>query len=103
MNRSRRIILHQKLESLLGTRNVYFQPPTGTQLKFPCIVYNLSTANDVHADDQIYRRLYRYSLTYITKDPDDPKRDLIDNLQYCSFDRVVASDNLYHYYYTIYN
>ena len=95
--------MHRKLESLLGNDHVYFQPPTGTQLKYPCIVYNLANANDVHADDKIYRRLYRYTLIYITKDPDDPKRDLIDDLQYCAFDRPIVNDNLYHYYYTSYN
>lgn len=103
MNQSRRIQLHRKLESLLGSRNVYFQPPNGTKLNYPCIVYNLASTNDVHAENKIYRRLYRYSLIYITKDPDDPKRDAIDDLQYCSFDRPVVNDNLYHYYYTIYN
>jgi len=99
---SRRVILHRKLETVLGSRNVYFQPPTGTKMNFPCIVYHLDTANDVHADNYIYRRLYRYSLTYITKDPDDPKRDLIDNMQYCSFNRFFVSDNLNHFVYTIY-
>lgn len=102
MNRNRRTQLQLKLEQLLGNRNVYFQPPTGTKLNFPCIVYNLATANDVHADDQIYRRLYRYTLIYITKDPEDPMCDKIDDLQYCAFDRIVTNDNLYHNYYTIY-
>ena len=103
MSQSRRIQLHTKLERLLGSRNVYFQPPTGTKIQYPCIVYNLATAYDMHADDQIYGRMYRYTLNYITKDPDDPRRDLIDDLPYCAFDRVVVNDNLYHFYYTIYN
>ena len=102
MSQSRRIQLQLKLERLLGSRNVYFQPPTGTRLQYPCIVYNLAAANDIHADNHIYRRLYAYNLTYITQDPDDPKRDLIDNLQYCRFNRPFVSDNLYHYVYTIY-
>jgi hypothetical protein len=95
--------LQHRLEALLGSRNVYFQPPTGTQINYPGIVYNLATANDVHADNQIYRRLYRYTLIYITKDPDDPRRDTIDDLPYCAFDRMIVTDNLYHFYYTIYN
>lgn len=99
---SRRVQLHRKLESVLGTRNVYFQPPTGLKLSFPCIVYHLDMAHDMHADNKIYRRLYRYSLTYITKDPDDPKRDAIDDLQYCAFNRFFVSDNLNHFVYTIY-
>lgn len=99
----RRNELHAKLVKLLGSKNVYFQPPTGTKLEYPCIVYNLSDANDAHAENRIYRRLYRYTLTYITKDPDDPKRDLIDDLRYCAFDRFFTSDNLNHFVYTIYN
>ena len=95
--------MQHRLEALLGSRNVYFQPPTGTQINYPGIVYNLATANDVHADNQIYRRLYRYTLIYITKDPDDPRRDTIDDLPYCAFDRMIVTDNLYHFYYTIYN
>ena len=99
----RRVQLHRILESVLGSKNVYFQPPTGTRLQYPCIVYNLATANDAHAGNRIYRRLYRYTMTYITKDPDDPMRDKIDDLQYCAFDRFFASDNLNHFVYTIYN
>lgn len=98
----RRVELQRMLESMLGSRNVYFQPPTGMKLQYPCIVYNLDAANDIHANDKIYRRLYRYSLTYITKNPEDPMRDTIDDLQYCSFNRFFASDNLNHFVYTIY-
>lgn len=99
----RRILLHRILENVLGSKNVYFQPPTGMKFQYPCIVYNLADANDHHADNKIYRRLYRYTMTYITKNPDDPKRDEIDDLQYCSFDRFFTSDNLNHFVYTIYN
>lgn len=98
----RRVELHRMLENLLKSSNVYFQPPTGLKLQYPCIVYNLDTANDVHANNHIYRRLYRYSLTYITKNPEDPMRDAIDDLQYCSFNRFFASDNLNHFVYTLY-
>lgn len=98
----RRPELHNLLCELLGSRHVYYQPPTGTKLQYPCIVYNLDAADDMHANDHIYLRLYRYSLTYITKDPDDPMRDKIDDLQYCSFNRFFVSDNLNHYTYTIY-
>lgn len=99
----RRIELHHILEGVLGSKHVYFQPPTGMKLEYPCIVYNLATANDAHADDRIYRRLYRYTITYITKNPDDPKRDDFDDLRYCAFDRFFTSDNLNHFVYTIYN
>lgn len=99
----RRVELHHILERVLGSKYVYFQPPTGLKMEYPCIVYNLSTANDIHADNHIYRRLYRYTVTYITKNPDDPKRDELDDLPYCAFDRFFTSDNLNHFVYTIYN
>lgn len=98
----RRIELDRILRNLLGSSNVYYQPPTGTRMQYPCIVYKLATGNDIFADNRIYRRLYRYSLTYITKDPDDPMRDNIDDLQYCTFDTMFVSDNLNHYTYTLY-
>lgn len=103
MNQSRRVQLHRRLESVLGSKAVYFQPPTGQRMSYPCIVYNLDTAYDVHANNHIYRRLYRYTMTYITKDPDDLRRDLLDDLPYCSFNRFFAKDNLNHFVYTIYN
>jgi hypothetical protein len=99
---SRRTDLHHKLEAILGSRNVYFQPPTGLRMEYPCVVYHLDDANDIHANNKIYRRLYRYTMTYITKDPDDPKRDLFDDMQYCAFNRFFTSDNLNHFVYTIY-
>lgn len=99
----RRNELHRVFERILGSKYVYYQPPTGLQMNYPCIVYNLADANDTHAENRIYRRLYRYTVTYITKDPDDPKRDAIDDLRYCSFDRFFSSDNLNHFVYTIYN
>ena len=101
--KDRRLILSARFRALLSSNNVYFQPPASLKMQYPCIVYNLANANDVHADDKIYRRLYRYTVTYITKDPDDPKRDEIDDLRYCSFDRFFTSDNLNHFVYTIYN
>lgn len=98
----RRVELQRLLEGMLGTRNVYFQPPTGTRLGYPCFVYHLDDADDIHANNRIYRRLYRYSLTYITKNPEDPMQDLINDLPYCRFDRFFTSDNLNHFVYSIY-
>ena len=99
----RRIELDRIFRNMVGPENVYFQPPTGIRIRnYPCITYTLAMQNDAHANNKVYRRLYRYTVTYITKDPDDPKRDELDDLPYCRFDRCFASDNLNHYVYTIY-
>lgn len=98
----RRTELDRIFREMVGPDHVYFQPPTGQKMQYPCIVYNLADQVDTHANNRVYRRLYRYTVTYITKNPDDTMRDELDDLPYCSFDRFFASDNLNHYVYTIY-
>ena len=82
--------------------NVYFQPPTGTLLKYPCIIYSLSKIESIHADNNPYVLGSKYDLTYITRDPDDETRYALAKLQTCKFDRAFTSDNLHHYAYTLY-
>lgn len=82
--------------------NVYFQPPEGTKLRFPCIVYKLDGIETRHADNAPYSIDSKYSITYITRDPDDPIRFELVKLPMCRFDRFMASDNLNHYTYTLY-
>ena len=36
----RRLQLHEELCSVLGSRNVYFQPPETIKLTYPCIIYS---------------------------------------------------------------
>ena len=92
------------LNDLLHTfcDNVYFQPPTGTSLSYPCIVYTLDNLDSVYADNAHYDINSRYTLTYITRDPDDENRIELVKLPMCRFDRHYKSDNLNHYVYTIY-
>ena len=47
-----RLSLHNILVSILGTSNVYFQPPTTITLKYPCIIYKLDDIEDVRANDK---------------------------------------------------
>lgn len=101
-----RLDLHNKLRSLLGgSSNVYFQPPESLLLKYPCIVYKLSTTPTTFADDKVYKFTRGYDVTYITRDPDD---DMIDQMfelfkNKVRYDRSFASDNLNHYVFTVYN
>lgn len=98
----RRVELHNILVKELKSRNVYFQPPESFKLQYPCIVYSLAAHNDIHADNRAYFRMKQYNMTYITKDPDDPMVDKLDDLQYCSLGHPFISENLHHFPYTIY-
>lgn len=82
--------------------NVFFQPPTGTKLKYPCILYELSDIDISHADNYGYLLHDKYSVTYITRDPDDRVIHDLARLPFCMSDRMFVKDNLYHYSYTIY-
>jgi len=97
-----RIQLQTLLESVLGSRNVYFQPPPTVEMKYPCIVYNLDNMDTRFADNYPYKLEKRYVLTIIDKDPDSLIPDRIALLQKCTFDRHFVTDNLNHNIFTIY-
>jgi hypothetical protein len=94
--------LQTLLETLLGSRNVYFQPPPTLEMNYPCIVYNLDDINTKFADNQPYAFDKRYSLTVIDKDPDSSIIDKVIMLQKCIFDRHFVADNLNHNIFIIY-
>lgn len=97
-----RIELQTMLEELLGSRNVYFQPPASIKLKYPAIVYSLSDIVNRYASNAVYKQNRPYTLTYIDEDPDSENIDKISKLPYCEFDQFFTSDNLNHYIFTIY-
>lgn len=82
--------------------NVYFQPPTGTRISYPCIVYELERTDVRYADNAPYALYDEYSLKYITRDPDDPVRLQFVYLPYCRSERMYINDNLYHYPFRLY-
>lgn len=91
-----RLELQELLEELLESRNVYFQPPEGKKIQYPCIVYRRDRVNTAFANDLPYRREKRYQVTVIDRDPDSPIPDRIGALPKCSFDRFFTADNLNH-------
>lgn len=100
---SDRLTLHERLCELLGSTNVYFQPPEGFKLKYPCIIYEIDGSHNLNADDIAYINKRRYVITHIFKDVES---DLIDEMlgrfSYCSYDRRFKSENLYHDVFRIY-
>jgi len=98
----RRIQLHHKLEEILGTKLVYFQPPESTKMQYPCIRYNLAKVPVQHADDKAYILNPKYVIVYITPTPDDAKRfDFVLGLN-SPIIQTYAKDGLYHYILELY-
>ena len=101
MSRSR-LDLHEILCEVLGSRNVYFQPPESIKLKYPCIVYEKNYVQNLKADNKNYTTHKRYTVTVIDKDPDSDVPDKLLELPYTSYDRHFVSDNLNHEVLTLY-
>ena len=100
---ARRLNLHEKLCDILGSRNVYYQPPESIKMKYPCIVYHRTANRTYRADNVKYMHRDSYTVTYISKNPDD---DVPDNLEQ-SFDYIrrenrYVGDGLYHDPYFLY-
>lgn len=91
-----RLDLQALLESLLGSRNVYFQPPPTLQMAYPAIVYSRDLDNVMHANDTPYRRTIRYQVTVIDPNPDSVVPAKIADLPMCSFRRFFTADKLNH-------
>lgn len=98
----RRLMLHKTLVNVLGSDNVYFQPPESVKIKYPCILYERDYIDTAFADNQPYMKTKRYSVVYITKNPDSCVVDKLSDLPMCSYERGYKSDNLNHDVFTIY-
>ncbi len=97
-----RLSLHNILVSILGTSNVYFQPPATITLKYPCIIYKLDDIEDVRANDKRYLNHKRYLITIVDRNPDSSTPDNILDLPYCTFENYFVIDNLNHYNCSLY-
>lgn len=99
---SRRLELQTLLETILGNRNVYYQPPASVMMRYPAIVYSRYDIENVHANNNVYAQYTAYSVTVIDKNPDSEFVKKISMLPLCSFDRHYVADNLNHDVFTLY-
>ena len=97
-----RLELQEKLEELLGSKSVYYQPPESVKMEYPAIRYSKSRIEVKRADNSIYSKNIRYELIVIDRKPDNPVIDKLLELPYCSYDRGYNADNLNHDVLTIY-
>lgn len=98
-----RLDLQTKFEEILGSRNVYFQPPPSVTIGYPAIVYSRKSIDSVRANDGTYILRPSYEVVLIYKTPDSPFVESIMGLPYSRYERHYVSDNLHHDVFTIYN
>jgi hypothetical protein len=95
-----RLQLQTLLESI--AENVYFQAPTKGEMQYPCILYKRDNSRTEFADNRPYARAKSYEVTVIDRNPDSELPDVVEDLPYCSIDRVFAAEGLNHYVFTLF-
>lgn len=76
--------------------NVYFQPDENTEIQYPCLVYSRDGAHRVSADNAGYRRVQKWQVTLIDRDPDNPAVETLGLLPLCTEVRSFVADGLTH-------
>lgn len=94
--------LQTKLEDILGSKNVYYQAPPNTSMKYPAIVYSFERFNRQDADNKPYILTGHWQVTHMYKSiKNDLKERFIFEIPGCTFERRIVSDGIYNDYYSI--
>lgn len=102
-----RLELQETLKDILGSDQVYYEPPETVKMHYPAIVYSLARMHNRAADNfTVYMRYDSYTVMYIDPTPQTTRTgtplEKILALDGCVFDRTYVMDNLHHYVFTIY-
>ena len=102
MGKQSRLSLNRILKEVLGSDNVYFQPPESIRLNYPCIVYSISSGDTKYASNIPYKFDICYQITFMSRDPDDAIREKIAMLPMCRYDRALKTEDLNYDIFKIY-
>lgn len=92
----KRQTLQSELEAILGSRNVYYQPPASINMQYPAIKYKKLKIDIKYADNKKYLNKQLYEVIVIDRMPDNPAIDKILEMPYSEYDRWYSSDGLNH-------
>ena len=99
----KRAELQSKLEDILGSTHVYFEPPENVKMQYPCIVYERDAGDIVFANNNPYRFEVRYNITAISRKADNPiLGKLALALPKIRYDRHFVSNGLHHDVFAVY-
>ena len=95
--KANRLKLHEELCTVLGSRNVYFQPGPNIKMSYPCIIYRRGDIEPIYANNLTYINRERYTLLAVSGDPDNEIADnLLSHFHLITYTNRYVSDNLYH-------
>lgn len=91
-----RLTLSRVLHDILGSDNVYYNPPENEKMNFPCIVYSRTYITDIKADNIKYLDYTTYKITVVSKKPDHPAIKEILKLPMTKFSAQYVKNGYYH-------
>jgi len=91
-----RYTLSRELHDILGSNNIYYNPPESQKMNFPCIVYNRTYINDIKADNIKYLDYTTYKIIVISKSPDHPAIKKILQIPMTRLSANYVKDGFYH-------
>lgn len=84
-------------ELLKFVPKAYFQPPTGTQMTYPCVVYQKLDKSREFGNNDLYLSTQQYRITVIEYDPDSDVADKMEKyFTHCGITGYYTVDNLNH-------
>lgn len=98
----RRLEFHEVLCKILGSRNVYFQPPEDLLICYPAIIYSRASIESERADNIRYLNFDKFSVTLVGDELDSSIIDALLELPFSECDRTFVASNLNHTVFTIY-
>lgn len=102
MAEASRLKLQSKFEELLGSKNVYYNPPESVKMSYPAIRYTKKSIDVKRASNVIHAQKDCYEVIVIYNGPEHPVVQAIMELPYCSYDRPYKANNLNHDVLTLY-
>lgn len=82
--------------------NVYFQPPTGLSMEFPCIVYSRQKIDQKKADNIKYKTDVIYKVIVIDRDPDSEIVNAVSQLPNTTHTSYYTKNNFNYDVFTMY-
>jgi hypothetical protein len=99
----KRVDIQEKFKFLLGSNNVYYQPPANLKMKYPAIVYSLDGLDVKRFDNTRLINKNCFSVTHIYRnESENLVETMLKNFEYISFDNRSIVDGIYNDHYTIY-
>ena len=99
----KRVDIQEKFKFLLGSNNVYYQPPANLKMKYPAIVYSLDGLDVKRFDNRRLINKNCFSVTHIYRnESENLVETMLKNFEYISFDNRSIVDGIYNDHYTIY-